>query len=125
MDSARLLLVESHGPLAAFLLETLSQEPGFSLLDGVYSVRQALTVLIHTPVDAVIIDLTLNDMCGLEAIPLILQNSPLVKVILLVDHTDHRYIEAAVQKGAYGCVCKHLIATDLIPAVQRALAPSG
>jgi DNA-binding NarL/FixJ family response regulator len=85
------------------------------------SVQGALSGLLTNQVDAVIVDLNVDDMCGLGAIPLILEKAPSSKVILLIDQDDHRYYEAAAKKGACACVRKHLIATELVPTLYDVL----
>jgi len=121
MYSAKLLLVESHTSLARLLKETLLKESGLELIGEATSAQAALVLLRGVNPDIVILDLNLADMCGLEAIPLILERVPSTRVILLVDQDDPRYHETAARKGASDCLHKALLATELIPAVKRIL----
>ena len=121
MYPTRLLLAENHGPLAGLLKETLLGEPGLELIGEAVNAQAALALLAEARPDVVILDLNLPDMCGLEAIPLLLEGMPSAKVLLLTDQDDQRYQQAAARNGASACVRKDRIASDLVPAVRRAL----
>ncbi len=125
MHPANLLLIESHVPLARLLRETLLREFGLELIGEAKSAQAALTLLKGVTPDVVILDLNLADMCGLEAISLVLERASSTKVILLIDQDDQRYHQAAARKGAWACICKALIATELNPMVKRALERRG
>jgi DNA-binding NarL/FixJ family response regulator len=122
MVPAKLLLIESHPSLARLLREALLKESGLELIGEANSARAALALLEVVNPDVVILDLNLTDMCGLEVIPLLLKRASSSRVILLIDQDDQRYYQTAVRKGAWACIRKALVATDLVPTVKRALA---
>ena len=121
MTLPNLLFIESHGPLARLLKETVNREAGLVVVGEAESVEEALPLLSTGEIDAVIIDLNVADMGRLEAISIILDSAPSTRVILLIDQDDQRYYEAAAEKGVQACVPKHLIATELVPTVQNVL----
>lgn len=118
----KLLSIENHASLASVLREMILREPGLELVGEAGSAATALELLPQVEPDAVILDINLPDMCGLEVIPLILAQLPSTRVILLTSHDDPRYQQAAAEKGACACIRKELIATCLIPAVKQSLA---
>ncbi len=117
--SIKLLCVENHGPLARLIQEVLEKEPGLAVVGQAESICAALELLDELWPDVVILELHLPDMCALEAIPLFRQRAPQVRVILLTDHDDPRYDQAAADRGAVGCVRKDLLATHLAPIVKN------
>ena len=121
MSHPKLLFIESHGPLARLLKETLEREIGLIVAGEVGTVGEALPLLLTGSIDVVIIDLNVADMGRLEAISSILESAPGTQVILLIDQDDQRYYEAAAEKGVQACVPKQLIATELVPTVQSVL----
>ncbi len=46
-------------------------------------------------------------------------------MILLIDQDDQRYHKTAARKGAWACIRKVLIATELMPVVKKALERGG
>jgi DNA-binding NarL/FixJ family response regulator len=69
--------------------------------------------------DVVIVDSNLPDICGVDAIPLILKWVPAAQIILLSDQEENRYSQVALKLGAVACIRKELIATDLVPVISN------
>jgi DNA-binding NarL/FixJ family response regulator len=69
--------------------------------------------------DVVIVDSNLPDICGVDAIPLILRWLPSARIILLSDQEENRYSQVAIKLGAVACIRKELIATDLVPVISN------
>jgi DNA-binding NarL/FixJ family response regulator len=121
MSLPKLLFIESHGPLAQLLKETLTRAAGLTVVGAAESVEEAIPLLLPGEIDAVIIDLNVVDMDRLEALSTIMHRAPATRIILLIDQDDERYYATAAQKGAQACVRKQTIATELIPVVHRVL----
>jgi DNA-binding NarL/FixJ family response regulator len=106
------------------LKETLRLAAGLQLVGEADRIEDGLAVLQRSEIDVVILDLNLARISGLDVIPLILEQAPTARVILLLDQNDHRYHKAAAKKGASACVVKQSIATELVPTVQRVVTGS-
>lgn len=117
-NSPELFSIENT-PFLSSSIDRLLDESGFTLVGSATSVRQALGMLARHAPDVVIIDIHLPDMCGLDAIPLVLQQAPRAKIILLTDHNDARYQQAATENGAQACLKKTRIGSDLVPLLKQ------
>lgn len=67
----------------------------------------------HTP-DVVLLDITLPDGSGLDAVPHLLQASPNTRLVMLSVHEEPAYVLQAVRAGAHGFLRK-----DASPAILR------
>jgi DNA-binding NarL/FixJ family response regulator len=70
--------------------------------------------------DIVVLDITMPGMTGIE-IARLLQPSD-AKVVFLTVHDDADYLRSALAVGGLGYVVKDRLATDLVPALRKALA---
>ena len=83
---------------------------------------EAVTMVRDLNPDIVLMDLEMPDMHGVEAIRLICEKLPRVKILVLSAHEDTASIEAAMQAGAQGYIVKRSDADDLakiLRATQR------
>jgi two-component system secretion response regulator SsrB len=80
-----------------------------SLLEGASRLRP----------DVAVIDLSLAAQSGLGWLRELRQRSPELKVIVISVHDEESVRQAAMAAGADAFVLKRVIATDLLPAVER------
>lgn len=95
------------------------REPDISIVGraaGLYAAASALALC--TP-DLILLDSSLPDACGLEAIAQLARTVPTARFVILCDDDDKRYRAAAATKGAT-CVRKDRVATDLIASIWEA-----
>jgi len=70
----------------------------------------------------VVIDVSMPGMNGLEATRRISAEAPHVKVLCLSMHSDRRFVDAALQSGAHGCLLKECASEELVSAIHAVLA---
>ena len=87
------------------------------LLDG----QAALDAALVLKPDAVVLDISMPSMTGLEAARRLsdLPNPP--RIVFLTVHEDQDFIDAAESAGASGYVIKRHMCRDLAVALRRAL----
>ena len=68
--------------------------------------------------DIVFMDIGLVDMSGLQALSLLREKVPEVKVIILTIHDNKEYVIQALRSGAKGYILKNAPSTELIRAVE-------
>lgn len=78
-------------------------------------------VLGHKP-SILILDLNMPGGASLEIIPLVLENSPDTKVIVLTMQSELVFVRSSLQAGASGYVVKHSAASELVDAIRVTLA---
>lgn len=116
------LLVDDHTMLRQGLRRGLEAE-GIHVVaeagDGETAVRLALE---HRP-DAVIMDVSMPDVDGIEACRRIMRADARQCVIILTMHMDRAIIERALRAGAVGYLTKDCSMTEVVEAIK--LATSG
>src|SRR5262245_63312547 len=83
---------------------------------------QALTKLAERAFGAVVLDLQLPDLHGLEVLRRARQLRPELRVVILSAHTEQANVLEALRLGAYDYLAKPLHEEELVFAVRRALA---
>ena len=71
--------------------------------------------------DVVVLDISMPVLTGIEAALRLREKGSRARVIFLTVHEDLDFVETAMSVGALGYVLKQSMATDLIPAIWKAL----
>lgn len=99
--------------LLASTCEVVGSVPdGQSLLDAARRLKP----------DVIVTDISMPILGGIEASRKLSASGCTAKIIFLTVHSDADFAEACLANGAVGYVLKSRIITDLIHAVQEALA---
>jgi DNA-binding NarL/FixJ family response regulator len=120
LSRARLLLADDHEEFLA--VETRLLEPEFEVVTTARNGRAALEETARLGPDALILDISMPDLGGLEAARLLRAAGSCVKIVFLTVHGDPDYVRAGLAAGAAGYVVKTRLASDLVPALRAALA---
>lgn len=72
--------------------------------------------------DVIVIDISMPILDGIEAVKRLKESGCKSKVVFLTIHADPDFVRACFIEGASGYVVKTRMATDLVPAIQAALA---
>jgi two-component system, NarL family, response regulator NreC len=119
--ATRVLLAEDHVIVRDGLRLLFQSEPDFSVVAEAGNGRDAVARARETHPDLAILDISMPDMSGLEATPLIKAESPATQVLILTMHDSDEYFFRALEAGASGYVLKKAATQDLI-AAARAVA---
>ena len=115
------LVADDHGIVRSGVRMLLDQQEGMRVVaeaaDGVEAVELALK---HKP-DALVLDVSMPRMTGIQATHEIKQHLPDTAIVLLSMHDDQRYFYEALKAGAAGYVLKRSADTQLVDAVRAAL----
>lgn len=82
----------------------------------------ALDAVIALRPDVVVLDISMPGMTGLEVASALRDLGSHAAVVFLTVHDDRDFIAAAQEAGGTGYVIKRRLASDLIVAVQEAIA---
>ena len=123
-EGLRLLLADDHHlvreALSYYLRQTAAEvavEEAASLPEALQKVRQS-----ETPFDAVILDLHMPGMNGLNGLEVMRAEVPGIPVIILSGNISPRDTADAVRRGAAGVIPKELRGPALINALRLVLA---
>ena len=117
----RVVVADDHGIVRSGVRMLLDQQEGMQVVgeaeDGVEAVQCALK---HRP-DALVLDVSMPRMTGIQATHEIKQHLPDAAVVLLSMHDDQRYFYEALKAGAAGYVLKRSADSQLVDAIRGAL----
>ena len=100
--------------------------PGAGRYRGAYgSVEEALPHLKEDLPDIVLLDILLPGLSGIEAIPLLKNQVPSARIIVLTAHEDPPLIFKALSNGASGYLSKSIPAARLVEAISDIIEGGG
>ncbi|MEQ1752412.1 MAG: response regulator transcription factor [Prosthecobacter sp.] len=119
MNPITVLLAEDHQIVRAGLRSILENSTDFKVVGEAEKGLQAIAMSTRLCPSVVVMDITMPLMDGLEATRQILQNNPIIKVLVLTAHADPHFIEHAMKLGAAGYLTKDTAA--VLPEAIRAV----
>jgi DNA-binding NarL/FixJ family response regulator len=117
-----LFLVDDVPELRELIRFGMQEDPGFEVVGEAGDGRTALEGIAETRPTAVLLDLSMPDMDGLEAIPEIRKGDPDVAIIVLSGFSADRMGGPAIDRGADGYVEKGTPMQELREATRVAVA---
>jgi NarL family two-component system response regulator LiaR len=103
--TTRLLIVDDH-PLTRDALATLLGANGFEVVGQASSGAEAVRLAAELRPDLIVLDLTMPDMDGLEALPRLREAVPDAEIVVLTASEDDGNLLAAIRGGAAGYLLK-------------------
>jgi DNA-binding NarL/FixJ family response regulator len=101
----RILVVDDH-PLTRDALAALLAQNGFAVAGVAASGAEAVEQARSLQPQLVLLDLTMPDMSGLEALPLVREAAPGAEVVVLTASEDEDSLLQAIRGGAAGYLLK-------------------
>lgn len=119
----RIVLADDHTVVRTGLRLVLEGEPDVEVVAEAADIEGALrAVLGHKP-DVLVLDLNMpGSMTSFEAIPRVVEASPLTRVVVLTMQDDPAFARRALAGGAHGYVLKEAADDELLTAVRAAAA---
>ncbi len=114
-----LLLVDDHAVVREGYRRLLERRPDLHVAGEAADADSALHCLRQTPIDLVVLDLSLPGMGGIELTRRILQRFPEIKILVFSMHRDTMHASQALRAGALGYVTKSSPPEVLIQAIYK------
>lgn len=116
------LLVDDHAVVRTGFRLLLESHPGFSVIAEAESGEDACRRYVELTPDAVIMDIAMPGMGGLEALKRIRARDPRARVLALSAHDDPMHARRALREGALGFLSKRSAPEALIEALTSVAA---
>lgn len=118
MSKIRILIADDHGVLRAGLRVLLNAETDMEVIGEAGDGSEAMAKARDLLPDVVLLDITMPETGGLQAIRHIKRVSPGSKVLILSMHNDESYLREALSAGASGYALKKAADTELLSAIR-------
>jgi len=117
--SYRIYLADDHAMVREGIKLVLAQRPDYEIAGEASDGLELLAMLKRgTPPDAIILDISMPKLRGIEAIRDIRSISPETKVLVLTMHKDEDSLRQAFVAGANGYLLKEDVARALFAALE-------
>src|SRR5262245_41536820 len=104
--SLTVLLADDHALVRSGIRLVLQQiEPAVEVIEAGNG-RDAIEAARRHAPELCLMDISMPDLNGVDAIPLLLRASPATRVIVVSMHTDQLYVREALRAGAQGYLVK-------------------
>ncbi|KHK65923.1 MULTISPECIES: response regulator [Pseudomonas] len=116
--TCNLLLVDDHSLIRAGVRALVLDLPGYAVVGEANDGAQLLGLVERLNPDIVLLDISMKDTSGLQALQQLKQVRPHSKVLILSMHTDPEVIMQALESGAHGYLLKDATPTELEHALE-------
>ncbi|CAG2158200.1 response regulator [Cupriavidus numazuensis] len=115
----RIALVDDHTIFREGLKRLLMDEGGFSVVAEACNGPDALTAIRTHEFDVLVLDISMPGRSGLDLIPSIRSEKPLLPIVVLSMYPAEQYAVRAFEAGASGYVTKDMDAVELVASIRK------
>src|SRR5690606_37467502 len=115
----RLVLADDHSVLRKALVSSLDTRPEFAVVGEASNGDEALEQTLELSPDVLVLDLNMPGKGGLDILPVIREQAPQVKVLVLTGREESGYIVRALRAGANGYILKSADENELVDAIIK------
>ena len=121
MAALRVLLADDHALVRAGMRSLLRDIEGVEVVGEAADGAEALAMAARTRPDAVLLDIAMRGMGGLEAAARFREQHPGVKVVILSMHASEEYVLQALRAGAAAYLIKDSATAELEIALKSVM----
>jgi DNA-binding NarL/FixJ family response regulator len=110
--------VDDHSLIRAGVRALVLDIPGYAVIGEANDGSQLLEMVEQLSPDIVLLDISMKETGGLQALQRLKRVRPQSKVLILSMHTDPSLIMQALESGAHGYLLKDTTATELEHALE-------
>jgi DNA-binding NarL/FixJ family response regulator len=114
----RVLIADDHQIVRDGLRSLLEKEPDIEVIAAVEDGRTTVRLVEELQPDAVIMDISMPGLNGIEATRKITHDFPNIKIIALSMHDDGRFVTNMLKAGASGYLLKDCAFKELTKAIH-------
>jgi two-component system invasion response regulator UvrY len=118
----RILIADDHAIVRHGLKQLVEAEPDMSTAGEAQNGNEVLEMIRSTPVDVVLLDISMPGRNGLETLKELKRHHPNISVIVLSMHPKDQYAVRVLRAGASGYISKESAPEELIQAIRKAYA---
>jgi two-component system, NarL family, invasion response regulator UvrY len=118
LKKINVMIVDDHAILRAGLKQVLSEAGDINVVAEAGTANEAIKLCRTIDADVMLLDITLPDRSGIEALQYIKKDNPKLAVLMLSMHREDQYALRALKAGASGYLCKQSASDELVEAVH-------
>lgn len=114
----RVLLADDHAVMRDGLRALLGTDPDVEVVGAVGNGREAVRLALELKPDVIIMDVSMPELNGIEAVGLLRERCPATRVLMLSMHSDAEHVYRAFEAGAAGYLLKESAGEEVVAAVR-------
>jgi len=118
----RIIIADNHSLIRKGLRTIIELESDMRVIGEAGDGLELLDFLGSKVPDMVILDISMPNLNGIDAIERILEMHPQIRILILTMHKSSQYFFNAIQAGAHGYLVKDDSDTELLSAIQMVRA---
>ena len=121
MKRIRVLLADDHALVLAGIRLLVERIEGVEIIGEAHNGRVAVETALEMRPDLVIMDISMEELNGIEAAVRIREALPDVRVLILSSHGDGLFVRRAVRAGVSGYLVKRSVPMELPMAISAVM----
>jgi two-component system, NarL family, response regulator NreC len=118
MSKIKIIVVDDHQLFREGITSLLAKNEDLEIVGEADSAAQLFDLLKEKHVNLVLMDISMPETNGLDAIKSARDQYPDVKFIVLTMHAEGQYVVKAVKNGAFGYLVKNADEKELLQAIR-------
>lgn len=120
--SINVVLADDHSIVRAGIKSVLNMETDINICGEATTGTELLALARKCPADIYIVDISMPDLNGIDAIDRLHTIEPDFKALVLSMHDSRTFVEKAIRAGARGYILKEKAADEIVSAVRAVYA---
>lgn len=112
------IIADDHAILRTGLRQILSETDDVTVIAEAQTANEAIKLCRSPEANVLLLDISLPDRSGLEALKYIKKENPHIAVLMLSMHREDQYAVRALKAGASGYLCKQSASSELVNAIH-------
>jgi DNA-binding NarL/FixJ family response regulator len=114
----KVIIADDHAILRAGLKQILSETDDILVIAEAQNANEAIKLGSQPDADVLLLDISLPDRSGIEALKYIKRENSHIAVLMLSMHREDEYAIRALKSGAAGYLCKQSASSELVNAIH-------
>jgi two-component system, NarL family, invasion response regulator UvrY len=114
----RIAIVDDHAMVRAGLRQFFADQPDFAVVAEAANGRQALDIVRKAEVDVIVLDISMPDQSGVDALAAIRARAPELPVLILSGFPEAHYATTLLRQGASGYLNKDCDPEEIVKAIR-------
>ncbi|NIP32172.1 MAG: response regulator [Candidatus Dadabacteria bacterium] len=115
----KILIADDHPVVRQGLAQILNNEPDMKVEGEAKNVRELFELTKKRKFDLIILDITMPDRNGLDALQQLKKERPLTPVLVLSVHSEEQYAIRVLKTGGAGYLTKESAPGELVKAIHK------
>ncbi|MBF5038802.1 response regulator transcription factor [Methylophilus sp. 13] len=118
IQKIKVIIVDDHAILRSGIKQILLASGDIDVVGEAENVAQAIKCVREVAADVMLLDISLPDKTGIEALKLIKRENAALNILMLSMYMEEQYAVRSIRSGASGYLCKHTASEELLTAIH-------